>query len=87
MSIIQAHISDKDEEIITQYAKAKNISISDLIREAVMKKIEMEKTEMEKTEDEIDLELYGEAIAEFEKNPVTYTLDEAAKELGLDIEL
>ncbi|MFC2582889.1 MAG: type II toxin-antitoxin system RelB family antitoxin [Lachnoanaerobaculum saburreum] len=34
-------------------------------------------------EDEYDLNAYKEAMAEFKKNPVTYSLDEVEKEPGL----
>ena len=73
MSIIQARISGEEENLIMQYVKLKNISISDLIRDAVMEKID----------DEIDLKLYEHAMSEYKKNPVTYTLDEVERELGL----
>ena len=50
-----------------------NISLSDLIRNAVLEKIE----------NEYDLECYNKAIKEYKKNPKTYTMDEVKKELGL----
>ena len=55
------------------YAKINNISLSDLIRNAVLEKIE----------DEYDLECYNKAIEEYRKNPKTYTMEEVKKELGL----
>jgi len=73
MSIIQARLSEEEEKLVIDYTKTKNISVSALIRDAVMEKIE----------DEIDLKLYESAMAEFIKNPVTYTLDEVERELGL----
>ena len=45
---ISVRLSDKDMELIKTYAKINNISLSDLIRNAVMEKIE----------DEYDLECY-----------------------------
>ena len=65
--------SVKDTELIKAYADMNNISLSDLIRNAVMEKIE----------DEYDLECYKKAINEYKKNPKTYTLDEVKEELGL----
>ena len=50
-----------------------NISLSDLIRNAVIEKIE----------DEYDLECYKKAMQEYEKNPTNYTMDEVKEELGL----
>ena len=49
------------------------MSVSDLIRQAVIEKIE----------DEIDLAAYNKAVEAYKKNPKTYTLDEVEKELGL----
>ena len=70
---ISVRLSDKDMELIKTYAKINNISLSDLIRNAVMEKIE----------DEYDLECYKKAIEEYKDNPETYTLDEVKEELGL----
>ena len=49
------------------------ITVSELIRKSVLERIE----------DEFDLKLYNEAIEEYKKNPVSYSLDEVEKELGL----
>lgn len=70
---ISVRLNDKDTELIKAYADINNISISDLIRNAVLEKIE----------DEYDLECYEKAMKEFKKNPKTYTLDEVKKELEL----
>lgn len=71
--IISLRLSDEDTKLIKDYAKINNMSVSDLIRKAVIEKIE----------DEIDLDAYNKAIKEFKKNSKTYTLDEIEKELGL----
>lgn len=70
---ISVRLSEADTELIKSYAALNNISVSELVRQAVMEKIE----------DEIDLKLFDEAMDDFKKNPKTYTLDEAEKELGL----
>lgn len=70
---ISLRLSDDDTKLIKDYAKINNMSVSDLIRKAVIEKIE----------DEIDLDAYNKAIKEFKKNSKTYTLDEIEKELGL----
>ncbi|MBQ3418548.1 MAG: ribbon-helix-helix protein, CopG family [Erysipelotrichaceae bacterium] len=70
---ISLRLSDEDTKLIKDYAKINNVSISDLIRQAVIEKIE----------DEIDLDAYNKAIKSFKKNPKTYSLDEIEKELGL----
>ena len=51
---ISVRLSDKDTELIKAYADMNNISLSDLIRNAVLEKIE----------DEYDLECYKKAIEE-----------------------
>ena len=70
---ISVRLSDKDTELIKAYADMNNISLSDLIRNAVLEKIE----------DEYDLESYNKAMEEYKNNPKTYTLDEVKEELGL----
>ena len=70
---ISVRLSDKDTELIKAYAEMNNISLSDLIRNAVIEKIE----------DEYDLECYKKAMEEYKKNPKTYTMEEVKKELGL----
>ena len=70
---ISVRLSDKDTELIKAYAKMNNISLSDLVRNAVLEKIE----------DEYDLECYYKAMEEYKKNPKTYTMEEVKKELGL----
>ncbi len=70
---ISVRLSDKDTELIKAYAEMNNISLSDLVRNAVMEKIE----------DEYDLECYKKAMKEYKKNPKTYTMDEVKEELGL----
>ena len=51
-----------------------NMTLSDLVRQAIMERIE----------DEYDLKIYYEAMEEFKKNPVTYTHEEVKKMLELD---
>lgn len=71
---ISVRLNDEDTELIKAYADINNISLSDLIRNAVLEKIE----------NEYDLDCYKKAISEFKKNPKTYTLNEVKKELGLE---
>lgn len=70
---ISLRLSKEEAELIKEYAKVKNMSVSELVRTAVIEKIE----------DEIDLAAYKNAILSFEKNPKTYTLEEIEKELEL----
>lgn len=70
---ISVRLSEEDTKLIKAYADMNNMSLSDLIRTAVLEKIE----------DEYDLKCYEKAMAEYKKNPKTYTLEEVKKELGL----
>lgn len=70
---ISVRLNNKDTELIKAYAEINNISLSDLIRNAVLEKIE----------DEYDLECYKKAMKEYKKNPKTYTMGEIKKELDL----
>ncbi len=70
---VSVRLNEEDEKLIKAYAEMNNMSLSELIRKSIMEKIE----------DEYDLKSYEKAIKEYKKNPKTYTLDEAKKELGL----
>ena len=63
---ISVRLSERDTELIKAYAEMNNISLSDLIRNAVLEKIE----------DEYDLETYKKAMEDYKKNPKTYTLED-----------
>lgn len=68
---ISVRLSDKDSELIKAYAEMNGMSISDLVRKAILEKIE----------DEYDLECYCKAMEDYEKNPKTYTSDEVKQML------
>ena len=68
---VTIRIENDDKEIIARYARAKGRSVSDVVREAILNQIE----------DEYDLALYRQAIEDYRRNPVSYTLDEVAKML------
>ena len=70
---ISLRLSEEDLILVKKYAEIKKISVSDLIRQSVIERIE----------DEYDLELFNKAMAEYKDNPVTYSLDDVEKELGL----
>lgn len=69
---ISLRLSDEDSLLIKKYAELNRISVSDLIRQTVMERIETE----------YDLEMFDKAMDEYKKNPVTYSLDYVEKELG-----
>lgn len=70
---ISLRLNDADATLFKKYAEINGISVSELVRRSVLEKIE----------DEYDLKVYEKAMAEFRENPVTYTFEEAMKELGL----
>lgn len=70
---ISVRLNDADTMLFKKYAELNGISVSELIRQAVIERIE----------DEYDLDAYNKAIAEYKNNPTTYSLDEVERELGL----
>ena len=70
---ISLRLSDEDTLLIKKYAELNKLSVSDLIRQTVMGRIESE----------YDLEMFDKALEEYRSNPVTYSLDEVERELGL----
>jgi len=70
---ISLRLNKEDADLIQSYAKLQGVSVSELIRQSVFDRIE----------DELDLKAYGKALAEYQKNPVTYSLEEVEKELGI----
>jgi hypothetical protein len=70
---ISVRLNEKDAELVKAYAEMNNISLSDLIRNAILEKIE----------NEYDLACYEKAMKQYKENPKTYTLDEVKKELDI----
>lgn len=70
---VSLRLNKEDEILIKKYAELKNMSLSDLFRNALLEQIE----------DECDLQAYKKAMEEYKKNPKTYTLDEVKKELDM----
>ena len=61
---ISLRLSDEEAELIKHYAAIKNLSVSDVVRTAILEKIE----------DEFDLKIALKALEEHKKNPITYTM-------------
>lgn len=70
---ISLRLNEADSILFKKYAELHGISVSELLRRSVIEHIE----------EEYDLQAYEEATAEYHENPITYTLDEVEKELGL----
>ncbi len=72
---ISLRVSERERELIKSFAKLYGESVSEYIRRTVMERIE----------DEFDLQTYREAKAEYDEDPATYSTEELAKELGIDL--
>ena len=70
---ISLRLEDKDAALFKKYAEINGMTVSELVRQSVLERIE----------DEYDLKAYEAALADFNANPVTFTLDEVEQELGL----
>jgi len=70
---VSLRLNEADGAFIENYAKRNGMSVSEFLRKAALERIE----------DEYDLKVYEKAMEEYRKNPVTYTLDEVERELGL----
>ena len=70
---ISLRLNERDSDLFKRYAEMHGITVSELVRQSVMARIE----------DEYDLQAYEKALRDFQADPVTYSLDEVEKELGL----
>lgn len=70
---ISLRLNDDDTMLFKKYAELNGLTLSELIRQSVIERIE----------DEYDLKAYEKAMEEYKANPVTYSLDEVERELGL----
>ena len=69
---ISLRLDEADTAVIKKFADMKKMSVSELIRQTIFERIE----------DEYDLTAYKKAMAEYRRDPVTYTLDEVEAALG-----
>lgn len=70
---VSLRLNQAESALIKSYTEMNHISISELFRSSVLERIE----------EEYDLKSFDAAYAAFQEDPVTYTLDEVEKELGL----
>lgn len=70
---ISIRMNDKELELIKKYAKLNGLSVSEVMRKAILEKIE----------EEFDIFLYEKAFKAYEKNSRTYTIEEAKSLLGI----
>lgn len=70
---ISIRMNEKELELIKKYAELNGTSVSEVMRKAILEKIE----------DEFDIFLYEKAFHQYNQNPKTYTLEEAKTFLGI----
>jgi len=73
MSVTSVRLTDEESNLVKSYCAIHGISLSDALKRALIEKIE----------DEFDLREYEAAKKRYDDNPVSYSLDEVRKELGL----
>lgn len=67
-------ISDKELELMNEYAEHNDITVSEAMRKVIFERIE----------DQFDIFLYEKAFGEYEKSAKIYTLTEAKAMLGIE---
>lgn len=70
---VSVRLNNDDAALFRSYAALHGLTVSELVRRAVLERIN----------DEYDLKCYDRAMAEYRKNPETFTLDDVEKEIGL----
>lgn len=63
---ISIRLAEEETKLFKSFAALHGITVSELVRQAVLERIE----------DEYDLQIFDEAMKKHRKNPVTYTHDE-----------
>ena len=71
---ISIRVNKKETDLIKKYAELNGLTVSEVMRQAILEKIE----------DEFDIFLYDKALQVYEENPKTYTLKEAKEILDMD---
>ena len=70
---LTVRIDSSEKELIAKYAEVFGCSVSEFMRRSALDRIE----------DELDLRLWEEAKAEYDANPVSYSLKEVMEEFGV----
>lgn len=74
MKSITLRLNEEENKLIRDYAKTNSITISELIRQAVLEKIE----------EEIDLEIYNKAMIEYQNDPQDISFGQMMEELDIN---
>ncbi|MDO4680459.1 MAG: DUF6290 family protein [Aerococcus sp.] len=72
MSVISLRLNKEEEALFKKYAQFEDKTLSELFKEALLEQIE----------DRYDLEDAYTALAAYEQDPKTYSMEEVAQELG-----
>ncbi|WP_311487368.1 type II toxin-antitoxin system RelB family antitoxin [uncultured Anaerococcus sp.] len=75
MSVVSLRLNEEENKLFKSYSKHTGKNLSELFKTALASQIE----------DELDYETGLKALAEFEKNPVTYSIDDLISELENDL--
>ncbi|MDO4813897.1 MAG: DUF6290 family protein [Gemella sp.] len=75
MGVVSLRLNEKEETVFNAYSELTGKSLSELFKVALAEKIE----------DQLDYEVGIKALEEHKKNPVTYSIEEVAKELGIEL--
>ena len=71
---ISLRLNDRESDLFRRYAEMNGITVSELVRQSVLSRIE----------DEYDLQAYDKALAAYHADPTTYSHEEVRKMLELD---
>lgn len=68
---VSVRLTDSENQLLRSYAQLHGITVSELLRQSARSLIE----------DELDLKAYDAAMAEYQRDPVTFSLDEVESQL------
>ncbi len=75
MSVVSIRLNEEENNLFRTYSKHTGKSLSELFKSALANQIE----------DELDYETGIKALKDYEKNPVTYSIDDLILELENDL--
>jgi len=73
-TMFSLRLKEDEAEMIRKYAKLNKKSVADVLRDSAIEKIE----------DELDLKAYTEALEEYKKDPVSYSMADMMKKYSGD---
>lgn len=75
MAIVSVRLNKEEEQVINGYALLTGQPVSQLFKQALIREIE----------DQLDYKVGIKALAEHEDDPQTFTLEDMADELGINL--